>query len=323
MLDSSVFEKFDQDGYVVVRGLLDVERDIRPVIAEYERLLDRLADGWMAAGRLASTKAELPFCDRLLDIVQEAAPAYDLHFDISLPQADITDETPMHHGPAVFDLLRSPRLLDAVEQFVGPEIYSNPVQHARIKLPEHLLPEPSRTGLTAQIALHQDLGVITDDADEIEMLTVWFPITSATIENGCLAVVPGSHHGELSLHCRSRNPLTLHQVSIPENLITDEQVALPMEPGDVLFMHRRTRHCGLTNRSNEVRWSFDLRYHPIGQPTGRRWFPGFVARSRSHPDTELTSADAWAESWRQARHTLARSGDIEFNRWKQGDPRCA
>ena len=97
--------------------------------------------------------------------VVEAEERYDLDFDISLPQINITDATPMHHGPAVFNLLRSPRLLDAVERFIGPEIYSNPVQHARIKLPESILPEASRSGLSAQIALHQDLGVIIDEAD--------------------------------------------------------------------------------------------------------------------------------------------------------------
>ena len=42
-------------------------------------------------------------------------------------------ETPMHHGPAVFELLTNPKLLDTVEELVGPEIYSNPVQHVRIK----------------------------------------------------------------------------------------------------------------------------------------------------------------------------------------------
>ena len=60
MLDSSVFEQFDTDGYVVIRGLLDVDLDINPVIDEYTCLLDRLADGWVSSGRLTSTFSELP-----------------------------------------------------------------------------------------------------------------------------------------------------------------------------------------------------------------------------------------------------------------------
>ena len=93
--------------------------------------------------------------------------------------------------------------------------------------------------------------------------------------------------------------------------------------GEVLFMHRRTQHAGLRNRSDRIRWSFDLRYHPIGQPTGRPWFPGFVARSRTHPETELHDPEVWAESWRAARSALAQGEDVAFNRWKKGDPRCA
>ena len=34
----------------------------------------------------------------------------------------------MHSGPAVFDLLRHPAILDVVESVIGPEIASNPVQ---------------------------------------------------------------------------------------------------------------------------------------------------------------------------------------------------
>ena len=218
-LQPSVLKQFDQDGYVVVRSLLDVDRDLQPVVDEYDVVLDQLAQYWQDQGHLASTHADLPFCERLLQLVTEAEQPYDLHFDISLPQVDISEQTPMHHGPAVFNLLRCSRLLDAVEQFIGPEIYSNPVQHTRIKLPENRLPAASRTGLTAQIAWHQDLGVVTEDANEVDMLTVWFPITPVTIENGCLAVIPGSHRGELMLHCRSRDPLTLNQVCIPESLV--------------------------------------------------------------------------------------------------------
>ena len=322
-LVASDLTKFKEDGYVVVRGVLDWGQDLKPVLHEYEQLLDGLVDWWFGQGLLHSKYAELPFGDRLIRSVFEAKQPYDSHFDISLPQADITEETPIHTGPAVFDLLRSPRLLDVVEQFIGPEIYCNPVQHTRVKLPESGLPDEARTGLTGRIDWHQDAGVITADADDTNLLTDWFPLTDSTPENGCLAVVPGSHRLGLELHCRSRNPLAFNQLAIPEHLMSDDQVLLSMEPGDVLFMHRRTRHCGTPNMSDRIRWSFDLRYQPPGEPTGRRWFPGFVARSRCHPESELNDAAEWAEMWREAKHQLAGGNDVTFNRWRQADPRCA
>ena len=316
-------DEFTENGFLIVRGLLDWKKDLQPVVKEYEVLLDSLISRWHDQGFLEPVDAELPFGERLIRSVMQSKQPYDQNFDISLPQAGITEETPMHHGPAVFDLLRSPRLLDAVEQFIGSEIYSNPVQHTRVKFPESKLPNEVRSGLTSRIDWHQDSGVITADADASDILTVWFPITDATTENGCMAVVPGSHRQGVSLHCHSRNAMTLHQVSIPARLMDDDQLVLPMQPGDVLFMHRRTKHSGLPNISDRIRWSFDLRYQATGQPTGRRWFPGFVARSRSRPETELHDAETWAVLWRDARSRLAVGSDVSFNRWREGDPLCA
>ncbi len=263
----------------------------------------------------------MPFSEKLVKIIGESGQAYYQYLDISLPQANIREDTPMHHGPAVFNLLTSPRLLDAVESFIGPEIYSNPVQHVRIKPPERLVPENMRNSLTATTDWHQDQGVVLEEADNSDILTVWLPIFPATVENGCLVVVPGSHTGELLLHCKvTPRKKGLH---IPDQYLGPNQVPLPMEPGDVLFMHKKTVHASLPNVSDSVRWSFDLRYNPIGQPTGRPWFPGFVARSRAHPETELHDWREWDHLWKKARSRLAQAENPQFNRWKDDDPRCA
>ena len=44
-------------------------------------------------------------------------------------------------------------------------------------------------------------GVIISDADESDILTVWLPVIEATEENGCMVVVPGSHRAGLVPHC--------------------------------------------------------------------------------------------------------------------------
>ena len=62
--------------------------------------------------------------------------------DISLPGDRIYADTPMHFGPAIFDLVTDSRLLDLVEDLIGAEITSNPIQHIRIKPPA---PELQRT----------------------------------------------------------------------------------------------------------------------------------------------------------------------------------
>ncbi|MGH2532385.1 MAG: phytanoyl-CoA dioxygenase family protein [Thermomicrobiales bacterium] len=313
--------QFEEEGYVVVEDLFDPERVLDPVIAEYEGVLDRLADELYAAGTIASTYNDLPFSDRLCQIYAESGKVHAQYFDFSLPQHGVTHDTPFWTGPAVFNVLRHDGLLDAVESLIGPEIYSNPVQHVRLKPPEHLTPKDPKTG---QIQLgatpwHQDNGVVTEDADETEIITVWFPLIDATEEMGCLVVVPRGHRQGLLTHCPSGAGL-----HIPDELFDPNQgVPLPMRRGSALFMTRRTLHSSLSNNSNQVRWSFDLRYNPLGQPTGRGAFPGFVARSKAQPDSELRDAGSWTELWREARRALAEGDTPKFNRWDATAPVCA
>ena len=141
-------ERFREEGYLVLEDVLDVERDLDPVVAEYTEKLDELARAWHAEGKLQSTYADLPFVQRLAQVLTETGRAGYQSLDISLPFANVTEETPIHLGPATFGLLTSPRLIDAVEQMVGPEVLSNPIQHVRIKPPERLLP----AGVRAQLA---------------------------------------------------------------------------------------------------------------------------------------------------------------------------
>ena len=90
-----------------------------------------------------------------------------------------------------------------------------------------------------------------------------------------------------------------------------------------MLLHKLTEHASLANRGESIRWSFDLRYNPVGQASGRPWFPGFIARSRSNPDSELHDPERWAERWVIARDDLAASGTPEFRRWDPDDPLCA
>ena len=320
-LSQKQLQDFEEEGYLLVEALLDPARDLDPVIAEYVGVLDQLARELHAAGDIESLYDDLPFAERLVRVYGESGKVHAQYFDFSLPQKDIRPDTPFWAGSAVFDVLRNERLLDAVECFIGPEIYSNPVQHVRIKLPEHLTPKNPETG-RVQLGItpwHQDTGVVLPEADETEMLTVWFPLTDATIEHGCLAVLPGSHRRGLMHHCPS-----VWGLEVPESIQNRaDTVPLPMRRGDVLFLTRMSCHSSLANKSDEIRWSFDLRYNPIGQPTGRGAFPGFVARSKAHPETELRDPVSWETRWRETRDRLAREEDRPFNRWSAEHPVCA
>lgn len=312
--------QFEEQGYLAVNDILDAAT-LDAIVADYSAKLDELVEIWRREGQLVNAHAGLPFGERLVKIVNESKVSWGFHFDISLPQSQVRADTPIHTSKAVFDLLTHPRLLDVAETFVGPEIYSNPIQHTRIKPPERMVAGDAANGLTARVGWHQDQGVATSEQDEVPVLTVWLAISDATEENGCLCVVPGSHRKELLTHCPGIG--IGGTLEIPEKLITQASVPVPLRRGGALLLHRRTLHSSLTNRSPGIRWSFDLRYQPIGLPTGRPAFPGFVARSQKNPGSELKDWRQWSRLWTDARDRLAQREKPSFNRWDTSAPVCA
>lgn len=321
--NNSNINHFVENGFVVLKGLLNKD-DLNPVIDEYTILLDQIVHKWFKEGKIKNLYANQSFEDRLISVSKEVGDDFYQPMDISLPPKSIFADTPMHCGQAIFNLLINPKLLAAVEMFIGSEIYSNPVQHVRLKVPEKNLDNFDLTSSKAgiqQTYWHQDQGVINKEADNSNILTVWIAMTESTPENGCLRVIPKSHKSGLTYHC-----FTKTNTGIPDNLLK-EPLLLPMEPGDVLFLTKLTEHSSIPNKSDKIRWSFDLRYNPIGEPTGRDYFPGFVAKSSENPKSELKDYKIWEESWKTARKKVAKAYASEskpkFHRWDPNDPVCA
>ena len=326
-LTSEQLDRFHEDGYLVVEDVL-TEADLAAVEIEYREIVDRVAADLVEQGKIRPLRGGT-FSENYIEAMQQLEDVYDLyqHLDISLPLLDELDAShTMNAGPAVFRLLTNPRLLDIAESVIGPEIYSNPVQHTRIKPPARHLPDAALDANIAAALWHQDSAVIDAEADGTDMLTVWLAVTDATIENGCLIVERGSHREEMTLHCPGK--VFAAEIYIPETIIDgDRVVPLEVPAGGAVLLHKMTEHGSLDNLSDDIRWSFDLRYQPIGQPTGRSVFPGFVARSTAHPEQVVTDPEEWADLWWQARDRIA-NGEVPMHlnaRWDANalQPVCA
>ena len=311
---------FQTKGYLILENVLS-DADIAAIRAEYEAILDREAPRLVASGQLSQTYSELPFEERYTKILFELEDMYAIyqHLDISLPLLqDMPADASLNSGPAVFDLLTHPNILDIAESILGtPELYSNPIQHTRIKPPSAALPNNNIDSNVAKTGWHQDEAVLTDDAIDINMLTVWVAMTDANVQNGCMMCVEGSHVKEVTLHCPGNHVSSSAEIYIPNELIEEDKV-VPLEvgKGGIVLLHQRTEHGSYSNHSDAIRWSFDLRYQPIGERTGRDVFPGFVARSEANPESILTDADAWAQSWTDTRDSILAGTHVQFNeRW--------
>ena len=317
MLNDEQIESFERDGFVVVEDVFDQQAVLDPVRAEYSELLDRLYDQWHREGKVDVAPEGLSFDDKLLIAYRNRCDWFQ-PFDISLPGDRITADTPMHFGPAIFDLVTHSRLLDLAESLIGPEITSNPIQHIRIKPPAlDLQSDEIRPHITAT-DWHQDRAVALEEADQTNMITVWCAISDATVDNGCLQAIPRAHHDGMVPHCPQV------QTSIADNYVdTSRAQPLPVKSGGVVVFHPLTPHASMVNKSDGFRWSFDLRFNVTGEPTGRAHFPEFIARSKSNPDSELKDWQAWRDLWHEARDRLAVRPHIDIHRWSADAPVCA
>ena len=316
MLNQDQITQFETQGYLVVPDVLPAQIMDR-VRAEYATLLDDLYAGWYAEGAVSVAPETLDFWGKLLT-AYNAGCDYFQPMDISLPGDQIKRDTPFHFGPAVFDMLTARPLLDIVEQLIGPELTSNPIQHVRIKPPAVALAEDEIRAHITATDWHQDRGVTHAEADQTDMITVWIAVTDATPENGCLQVQAQQADQDMLPHCART------QTGIAHGFIDETAgLPLPVKAGGVVLFHPLTPHASLPNTTDGFRWSFDIRYNVTGQPTGRSHFPDFIARSRTKPETELRDWQEWKRHWEEARLALSDAPHIDIHRWTSDAPYCA
>ena len=314
---SSLKEQFFEEGYVVVKDVLDPEQDIYPLQKAYSALLDALARIYLVETNSEALDRfdEMSLPERFAMSLGASRGTVLHHLDpvlnIFVPTFQWRKDLPDARIPEMFALMRHPKVLDVLEALIGPEIAASPIYHFNLKLaPDHLKladqvaesvgADLSKEGFyTFQVGKtgwHMDAGSGLRDSHESEIVNAWIPITHASEENGCLVVIPGSHKEGVKYH------------PFPEDLDT-QGITLPVDPGDIVFLDNKVMHSSTPNTSREdYRWAYNFRYLPIGQPPGRPFIPGFVARSRSAPETELHNAYVWSAMWVRCLDYLTEKG---------------
>ena len=335
---------FDEQGYLVVPEVVAPDT-LAGLRRDYARRVGDLLRRGKRLGRLPDTPPPAGFAEAVTELICGWPESYQ-HLDISLPMDERLalqlpewralfgeswrDEAGLFAADSVYRLLTDPGIAGIVRQLVGPDAQASPVQHARIKPPERLLPEAAANDANiARTLWHQDEAVVHEGALGVPILTVWVAVTRAAPESGCMYCVPGSHRAGrrtgpdfgLRTHCPGKQ--LVGEIYIPEQDIPQaDLVPLEADPGDVVLLHRRTVHGAGANRSDDLRWSFDLRYQPADTPTGREFFPACPL-----DDPSPAGARAYRRRWFDARDAIL-DGDLVpvFNeRWLkyQDAPLCA
>ena len=197
--------------------------------------------------------------------------------------------------PWVWDLATDPALLDAAEDIIGPEIV---IDSALLlcKYPH----DP------AFAPWHQD-GVYSEWYTT-PSVSAWMALTGATIENGCMQVIPGSQHLGRLHHEETKSAASLfgNTAEITAKVDESQSVAVELAAGETSFHHASIVHGSPPNRSESKRLSLVVRFVTPQFQNRKSAFPAVQARGSGN----LGCISIIAEP---------PSGDATdcFTRWKQ------
>ena len=148
--------------------------------------------------------------------------------------------------PFFQDIARSPNLLSLAHGLLGPRVNVCREQ-ARFTPP----------GGQAK-PLHQDQSYFRVQPID-NLATAWIALDDATIENGCMCYVPGSHkHGILPITHDSERPV--HHIPDTSNLDLPDPVPVPVPAGSVIFHHGCTLHRSAENTTDTWRKAIIFHY---------------------------------------------------------------
>lgn len=157
-----------------------------------------------------------------------------------------------HPGDGIYGMFaRCERVVNRVEEVLDDEAYH---YHSKMILKD------ARTG--GAWAWHQDYGYWYQNGVLYPNLcSVMIAVDDATVENGCLQVLRGSHQIGRVNHVLTGDQAGADMERVEEAKKRHELVHCEMKAGDTLFFHSNTLHCSAANRSENSRWSLICCYN--------------------------------------------------------------
>lgn len=166
-------------------------------------------------------------------------------------------------------LVTHPKILDAVEQVLGPNI---------LVWDSSVFPKPP--GSESFVSMHQD-GTYWG-LHEGDITTAWVALTASTRASGCMRVAPGSHRLPILPHTDThahKNLLTRGQ-AVQREVAEADIIDIELQPGEVSLHHVRLIHGSGPNTSDQPRIGYAVRYvTPEVKPEIER-YPAILARGR-------------------------------------------
>jgi len=252
----------------------------------------------LTAEQIASYE-ELGFLDSIP--ILSAAEADQSRGEVEKTCAALGGRVTRLDGPHLYfrwawELSTHPRVLDCMEQLIGPNIM---LKSTRLFY---------KFGHSDSfVGWHQD--GLTERVADAYVPAIWLGLTPATAENGCLRVVPGSHRLGLVPHADIPNPDNLTTQGATAQVPIKAPHDVVMKAGEMSLHHPLMLHASNPNRSPEARIGFSATYSTPALESSRTavaWVRGDGPRDRfriveTPPDWAMEEAVA---AYRAGNHQV-------------------
>jgi ectoine hydroxylase-related dioxygenase (phytanoyl-CoA dioxygenase family) len=219
----TIREAYDADGFATIRGFAE------PAVGT--AMLDDVVELVRAQQRGE------PVDDAL--VLPEAQP--DFAERRSNPEDVVSKVFRLHRRPAFASFLRTPELLPIVTELLGTD-------DVDCFLSQFIFKNPGAWGQP----WHQDSYYFPFEPAR-PIVGLWLAVTEATLENGCLHVLPGSHRAAVHEHVPDRREGANYGYTEIVDQDTDGQCPALMEPGDLLVFDSHLMHRSTDNTSTGIR----------------------------------------------------------------------
>src|SRR6266849_7488576 len=217
---------FQENGYLIL-GKLFMEEELET--------LHRRAE-WIASGDATHVPEQYRQVEPLVAQGELAAEEYVLSLR-KLSHLAWYDDPMLAHA-------RDPRITDRIAALLGPDL----------KLyQDQLFMKPPRVGSRQKYHQDQPLGFHIDPPEL--MVTCWLALDDATLANGCLRVLPGTHrNGVLPGEVIQEYERRAEEGGLPE------EVPLVLKAGECSLHHGHLLHCSTPNLSGKRRRGYATHY---------------------------------------------------------------
>lgn len=205
-----------------------------------------------------------------------------------------------HPGDGIYGMIaRSRKVVDSVEQLLKDEAYH---YHSKMIMKE------AKVG--GAWAWHQDYGYWYENGVLFpDLCSVYIAVDAATVENGCLQVIKGSHKLGRVNHVLSGDQAGADLERVEEAKKRLDHVYVELEKGDAVFFHGNLLHRSDRNDSDNPRWAMICCYnYKSNDPYKESHHPRYTPLKKV-PDTAIleaaSSSNVEEDSWMDVKNDLS------------------